>query len=48
MLMLKMSNTLLVIDSRRVTPLHDVSYKGHVDIANALIRNGADVDAKDM
>ena len=30
------------------TPLHVAAQEGHLDIVNLLVRNGADIDAKDM
>lgn len=30
------------------TPLHVASQEGHLDIVELLIRNGADIEAKDM
>ena len=30
------------------TPLHVAAQEGHLEIVNLLVRNGADIDAKDM
>ena len=30
------------------TPLHVAAQEGHIEIVNLLVRNGADIDAKDM